>query len=202
MRRRWFPQERRLQGSSSAQTSHTLSADASQSRSWPASRELPFVAYRTRRAFRAQYDLLLAASSLEEALARLEAPGGALGRHLNRRLARDVELRRLALAAELHQFRSETMDRLAPSDLLSGVSRVVLEYGASLAGFEAPATPSLTARVASVALGKSATYACLAAWAVTADQILVRGITNRPSLIAAELTALALSPGAVFPSPD
>jgi hypothetical protein len=47
-----------------------------------------------------------------------------------------------------------------------------------------------------------ATYAATAAWAVTADELVTRGITNRPSLIIAEITALVLSPLAIYQLPE
>ena len=53
-----------------------------------------------------------------------------------------------------------------------------------------------------MAVGKPATYAAAAAWAATVDEVATRGITDRPSLIIAELTALLLTPIALFRSPE
>jgi hypothetical protein len=176
--------------------------------------ELASVAYRTRRAFRAQYELLVAASIFEEAAARLDAPPGAFGRHLRRRVCRDFERRRDAFADQLEQFRTETLRLLAPSDLLPDVERLVLSPPAALdrntelsgsATSEpgAPArAPALFGKLASAALGKPSAYVAAAAWAATADELLTRGITNRPSLIVAELTAVVLTPVAIFQPPD
>jgi hypothetical protein len=159
------------------------------------------VAYRTRRAFRAQYDLLVAASTFDEAVARFDAPAAAVSPRRRRRLEREVEIRRATLARQLQEFRSDTMHRLAPSDLIAGVSQVVLAHPPVRVGAE-PAmslqTPTVIARATSVAMGRPAVYCCLAAWAITADELVTRGISGRPSLIAAELLALALSPGAIF----
>jgi hypothetical protein len=166
------------------------------------------VAYRTRRAFRAQYELLLAASVFEEATARLEAPAGALGRPFRRRLERDVERRRAVFSSRLVEFRSETLHRLAPSDVLPDIDRVLLEHAAIVAnGIAHDRSTSLLATgvpewLAAAALGKPATYAAAAAWAATVDELATRGITDRPSLIIAELTALVLTPIALFRSPE
>lgn len=173
-------------------------------RSRRTSRELPLVAYRTRRAFRAQYDLLLAAASFEEATARVEARSRTIRRHLSWRLMRDVESRRTELGEQLRSFRGETLQLLSPGDVLPGVRQLLLAgQGAEEAVTAPPRGAGLRpgARLASVALGKAATYACLAAWVVVLAEIVVRGISNRPSLVIAEVAALALSPGAVFPTP-
>ncbi|MFZ1879123.1 MAG: hypothetical protein WAU41_03060 [Gaiellaceae bacterium] len=158
------------------------------------------MAYRTRRAFRAQYELLLAASVFEEASARLEAPAGALGRPFRRRLERDVERRRAVFSSRLVEFRSETLHRLAPSDLLPDIDQLLLAH----AGHTASARPleRSTSPFTAAALGKPTAYVAAAAWAATVDELATRGITNRPSLIIAELTALALTPIALFWSPE
>jgi hypothetical protein len=158
------------------------------------------VAYRTRRAFRAQYELLLAASVYEEASARLEAPGGVLGRPFRRRLERDVERRRAVFSSRLVEFRSETLHRLAPTDLLPDIDQLLLAH----AGHAARARPRerSTSPFTAAALGKPAAYVAAAAWAATVDELATRGITNRPSLIIAELTALALTPIALLYSPE
>jgi hypothetical protein len=125
-----------------------------------------------------------------------------MGRPLRRRLAREVESRRAVLAQQLQAFRSDTMDRLAPSDLLVGVVQVVLAHPPVPAGavLGAPTrAPTVATRLASAALGKPALYCCLAAWAVTGGELATRGIGSRPSLVAAEVVALVLSPGAIFP---
>jgi hypothetical protein len=167
------------------------------------------VAYRTRRAFRAQYELLLVASSFEEASGRLELSTRPAGHRSNRRLTRDVAQRRAALDEQLQEFREEVFSRLAPGDLLSGVRELVLEQPIA-------APPSSTAESRaqpdplglagghawSPAFAATCPYACAAAWAVTAVEILTRGITNRPSLIVAEVTALALSPLALLRSAE
>jgi hypothetical protein len=171
------------------------------------------VAYRTRRAFRTQYELLLAASTFEEAAARLAAPAGTFGRHLRWRLGRDFERRREAFAEQLEQFRGETLQLLAPSDLLPDVERLVRSPPAALAGNPALSggdgsaspmpghAPPVIGKLASVALGRPSAYVAAAAWAATADELFTRGITNRPSLIVAELTALLLTPVAIFQPP-
>ncbi len=158
------------------------------------------MAYRTRRAFRAQYELLLAASTYEKAAARLEARAGTLRRHLSRRLARDVELGRAALAEQLREFRSDTLDRLAPSDLLAGMSHLMQAYPPG----PAPAPVALRrdpSRLAAIVLGKPIAYACLVAWAAMAIEVVARGITDRPSLVIAEVAALLLTPVALFQPP-
>jgi hypothetical protein len=170
-------------------------------------RELALVAYRTRRAFRAQYELLLAASVFEEASARHEAPAGAFGRPFRRRLERDVERRRAVFSSRLVEFRSETLERLAPSDLLPDIDQLLLEHAANTAGgiMQSRSTPSTTGVpewLAAAGLGKPATYAAAAAWGATVDELATRGITNRPSLIIAELTALLLTPIVLFQSPE
>jgi hypothetical protein len=168
--------------------------------------ELACVAYRTQRAFRAQYGLLVAASMFEEASARLDSPAGAFGRPLRRRLARDVERRRVAFALQLQEFRHETLQLLAPADVIPDVRELVLAYPATPVDTEAgpqarPQAQTVASRLASVALGQPSAYAATAAWAATADELLTRGITNRPSLIIAELTALVLTPIAIFQGP-
>jgi hypothetical protein len=160
------------------------------------------MAHRTRRAFRAQYELLLAASTFEKAAARLEAQAGTLRGRLSGRLARDVEQARTALAEQLREFRSDTLERLAPSDLLPGMSRLVQNYTpAAIAGHEAPAAAAGPSRLRSVVLGKPVLYACVVAWAATAFEVLARGITDRPSLVIAEVAALLLTPIALFQAP-
>jgi hypothetical protein len=170
-------------------------------------RELASVAYRTRRAFRAQYELLLAASVFEEASARLEAPAGAFARPFRRRLERDVERRRAVFSSRLVEFRSDTLQRLAQSDLLPDIDRLLLEHATNTANgiprerSTSSSTPDLPEWL-TAALGKPAPYAAAAAWAATVDELATRGITNRPSLIIAELTALLLTPIALFNSPE
>jgi hypothetical protein len=166
------------------------------------------VAYRTQRAFRVQYELLLAASVFEEASARLEAPAGAFSRPFRRRLERNVERRRAVFSSQLVEFRSETLGRLAPSDLLPDIDQLLIEHAANAASgvpesrSTSPFARRVPERLASAALGKPATYASAAAWAATVDELATRGITNRPSLIIAELTALLLTPIALFRSPE
>jgi hypothetical protein len=160
------------------------------------------VAYRTRRAFRAQYELLLAASTFEKAAARLEARAGTLRRHVSRRLARDVEQARVALAEQLREFRGDTLDRLAPSDLLAGMSQLMQAYPADADADRARVAPSRDAsRLGSIFLGKPIVCACIVAWAATAIEVVSRGITDRPSLVIAELAALLLTPIALFQAP-
>ena len=158
------------------------------------------MAYRTRRAFRAQYELLLAASTFEKAAARLEARAGTLRRHLSGRLARDVELGRAALAEQLREFRSDTLDRLAPSDLLAGMSQLMQTYPPETAPTSV-AVPPDPSRLASIVLGKPILYACLAAWAAMAIELVAHGVTDRPSLVIAEAAALLLTPVALFQPP-
>jgi hypothetical protein len=142
---------------------------------------------------------------VHEAEARLEAPH-AFARHRRRRLERDVETRRLAFAAQVQEFRRETLTLLAPGDLLPDVGRIVLghdESASSVAagGADAVRAPAAAAALAS-ALGKPSAYAATAAWAVTADELATRGISNRPSLVLAELVALMLTPIAIFRDPE
>ncbi len=112
-----------------------------------------------------------------------------------------MEERRVALDRQLHEFRSETLHLLAPADYLPGLSRIVLAQANLAARAPAVRRPTATARLASLALGRPAARACLAAWAATAGELLARGLANRPSLVIAEVTALVLSPGAIFSSP-
>jgi hypothetical protein len=109
-------------------------------------------------------------------------------------------------ATQLLEFRRETLRLLAPSDLLPDVVQLVLDHPAStaeVAGPEgtAPARePTIAVRLALAARGAPSAYAAAAAWAATADELVTRGITNRPSLIIAEVTALVLTPIAVYES--
>ena len=143
---------------------------------------------------------------IEEATARLERPTTAFRRSRRRRLVRDVETRRAEFADQLREFRRDTLTLIAPSDLLPDVGQLVLAHpdGASAAVEpEASITSSAAAGVAraSALLRKPTAYAATAAWAASADELVTRGISNRPSLIIAELTALALTPIAIFRSP-
>src|SRR5438067_23821 len=161
--------------------SRTSTPRAPRSRERP--HELASVAYRTRRAFRAQYELLLAASVLEEGSTRLRAPAGAFARPFRRRLERDVERRRAEFSSRLVDFRRETLQLLAPADVLPDIDRLLLEHTAgSGPGVQADARveASLAERLAAAALGRPSTYAAAAAWAATADELATRGITNRP----------------------
>jgi hypothetical protein len=62
--------------------------------------------------------------------------------------------------------------------------------------------PRIAERLAATALGTPSVYAATAAWAATADELVTRGISNRPSLIIVELTALVLTPIAIFQSAE
>jgi hypothetical protein len=175
----------------------------SHSRRLDEAREQASVAYRTRRAFRAQYELLLAASMFEEAAGRLDRVAGRPVAGFRWRLAREVDKRRIAFDERLHAFRTETMQLLAPADFLSGIDRLLEAHDPLSAGTVAPAAPARSPTVpgwlVSAAL-RTSTYGCAAAWAATADEVLARGITNRPSLIIAEISAMVLSPAALFQS--
>jgi hypothetical protein len=144
----------------------------------------------------------------QEAAARLERPHGAFERPLRRRLARDVEKRRALFAAQLLEFRTETLGLLAPSDVLPDVAQLVLEHPPGTLAVEDPqpvALPlgsALALSLASAAARLPTTYAATAAWAATADELVTRGISNRPSLIIAEITALALTPLAIYELPE
>ena len=143
---------------------------------------------------------------IEEATARLERPASAFRRSRRRRLVRDVELRRVAFAAQLQDFRRETLTLIAPSDLLPDVGELVLTHPVGAAAAVEPEPPASSTHavglaVASVLRGKPTSYAATAAWAASADELVTRGISNRPSLIIAELTALALTPIAIFRGP-
>ncbi len=143
---------------------------------------------------------------IEVATAQLEQPTSAFRRSRRRRLVRDVEIRRAEFAAQLQEFRRETLTLIAPSDLLPDVGQLVLEGPGGLSAAVEPeaSTSSAPAGIvfASALIGKPTSYAATAAWAVSADELVTRGISNRPSLIIAELTALALTPLALFRSPD
>ncbi len=120
---------------------------------------------------------------------------------MSRRLARDVEQGRAALAEQLREFRGDTLDRLAPSDLLAGMSQLMQAYPPDTA--PAPvALPRDPSRLAAIVLGKPIVYACMVAWAVLAIELITRGITDRPSLVIAELAALLLTPVALFQAPS
>jgi hypothetical protein len=146
---------------------------------------------------------LLAASTFEKAAARLEARAGTFRRHLSRRLAREVDEGRTALAEQLREFRADTLDRLAPSDLLAGTSQLMLAYppAGSAARASAAAAASERSRLASIVLGRPVAYACAVAWAATVVEVLARGITDRPSLVIAEVAALLLTPIALLQAP-
>ena len=95
---------------------------------------------------------------------------------------------------------------IAPSDLLPDVGELVRAHPVVVAAAVEPEPPVSSAHAAGIAvaaalLGKPTSYAATAAWAASADELVTRGISNRPSLIIAELTALALTPIAIFRSP-
>ena len=142
---------------------------------------------------------------IEAATARLERPTTAFRRSRRRRLVRDVEIRQAEFAAQLQEFRRETLTLIAPSDLLPDVGQLVLArpdgVPAALEPTAASTTHAAGIAFASALLGKPTSYAATAAWAASADELVTRGISNRPSLIIAELTALALTPIALFRSP-
>ena len=118
------------------------------------------------------------------------------------RLARDVEQGRAALEEQLRKFRGDTLDRLAPSDLLAGMSQLMQAYPPEAeAERTAVARARAPSRLASIVLGKPIVYACMVAWAALAIEVVARGITDRPSLVIAELAALALTPVALFQAP-
>jgi hypothetical protein len=121
---------------------------------------------------------------------------------VSRRLARDVEQGRAALAEQLREFRGDTLDRLAPSDLLAGMSQLMQAYPPEADADRAPITPARNpSRLLSIVLGRPIVYACTVAWAALAIEVIARGITDRPSLVIAELAALLLTPVALFQAP-
>ena len=121
------------------------------------------------------------------------------------RLARDVEQGRAALEEQLREFRGDTLDRLAPSDLLAGMSQLMQAYPLEAKADRTAVAPARApSSLASIVLGKPIVYACMVAWAALAIEVVARGITDRPSLVIAELAALLLTPVALFqaPAPD
>ena len=100
----------------------------------------------------------------------------------------------------MREFRSDTLDRLAPSDLLAGMSQLMQAYPPETAPTPV-AVPRDPSRLTSLVLGKPIVYACLVAWAAMAIEVVARGITDRPSLVIAEVAALLLTPVALFQPP-
>ncbi len=105
------------------------------------------------------------------------------------------------MAEQLREFRSDTLERLAPSDLLAGMSRLMLAYPPDEAALVPVAPLRHPPRLASLVRGKPIVYACAVAWAATGVEAVAHGITDRPSLVIAELAALLLTPVALFHGP-
>jgi hypothetical protein len=160
------------------------------------------VAYRSRRVFRAQFQLLVEATLLEHAEARLEAESEAGHRLRARRARRDVERLRLAVELDRHDlarrtFRGTGVHRPNPAhaaleDVLPRLRPYIgLELGA------AGSPPAAVVRPPSPALVAASIGGCALAWAATVAEVAARGIAERPSLIAVEVVALLLSPVAL-----
>jgi hypothetical protein len=162
------------------------------------------VAYRTRRAFRAQFNLLLISSRLQQAEARLEAERD-VGNPLRAwRARRDVERLTHALEAARRTLtgreivtedgQSIRLGQLADGDRLASVSSHVplrpVEHG--------PPPPARDARPPKRALVLVVAFAGLAAFAAAVVELAIRGISDRPSLVVAEVAALLLAPLALL----
>lgn len=165
------------------------------------------VASRSPRVFNAQFHLLLVTSQLEETNARLNE--AAAGGHRLRAWRAARELDRLWDAVDSQRRRLEQPAwRLAdPRPRATGLEPEELLH-ARLQGYVRSETkPGPATVVRAVAAAPSAlprrlqevlAVACLVSIAVTVAELAARGISQRPSLIAAELCALVFAPFAIL----
>ena len=171
------------------------------------------MASRSPRVFSAQFHLLLVTAQLEESEARLEE--AIAGGHRLRawRAARDVDRlwdavesqrRRLALPAWRLADPRPRRTGLEPRELLhSRLQGYVV--ATPVAGAGRPTTARAEAAAPGILLRRlrdAFAVGCLASIAVTVAEIAARGISQRPSLIAAELCALVLAPFAILMGSD
>lgn len=150
------------------------------------------MAYRTTRAFRAQFHLLALLAQLEEAQTAAAAAEARGRRRRARRARRGLAAISDALAAAQQHF---SLRQLAAEDLLPGV-REYLEA-------QPPASEEPRRRAAAHGLGSAVALAvCVVAWLAAFVEVTAFGTSPRLSLVAAELIALVLTPIAVFGYPS
>lgn len=139
------------------------------------------MAYRTTRAFRDQYSVLVLSSQLRRAE---DAADDDPNRHpwRARRVRRQVEARSAALAVALE---SPSLQRLPEAELLRDV-RKRLET-------PRPAEEAARPTVTSPNLWRAAIAAWALAWLSVLGEVAIGGVANRPALVASQLTAIALS---------
>jgi hypothetical protein len=165
------------------------------------------VASRSPRVFNAQFHLLLVTSQLEETETRLnEASEG--GHRLRAwRAAREVDRLWDAVDSQRRKLEPPAWRLADPRPRRTGLEPAELLHSRLQGYIHSEPSGSAAAAVRAVAavpgmlprrLQKVFAAACLVAIAVTVAEIAARGISQRPSLIAAELCALVLAPFAVL----
>ncbi|HST17997.1 MAG TPA: hypothetical protein VLK36_10030 [Gaiellaceae bacterium] len=145
---------------------------------------------RTGRFFRAQYQLLLMLNMLDQAQTRLMTESSAGHRVRAWRARRRVIELRDAVDRQRFDVAQWRPASLKEEELLARLRPVLA----------VPLPTTLARRRSTVSqqvVGWAAVVAAASAWGLVIGDVLARGIANRPSLIVAELLAIALSPLAI-----
>jgi hypothetical protein len=154
------------------------------------------VAYRSRRDFRSQFQLLLESTLLEHAEVRLAEETEAGHRLRAWRARRDVQRLRLAVALDRRSVAQRTLRSPSVQAQGADVADVLprLRPFVAVGPLAYPTRPTVYVRPRNALAAAAAIGGCTLAWAATAAEIARYGIADRPSLIVVEVAALVLSP--------
>lgn len=138
------------------------------------------MAYRTRRAFRDQFRALALLSQLEQLQGKAASAD-------TRRPGRRAQRRLVVVSEELDGIvRGLVVSRVAAEDLLPEVREYLSAHPSPAATHQERTTGRRRAAIVGTCL-------CLVAWVATLADVVIHGVTNRPSLAVADWTALALT---------
>jgi hypothetical protein len=156
----------------------------------PVARESLHVPPRTGRFFRTQFQLLLLLTLLDQAQTRLMAESSAGHRMRAWRARRRVVQLRTEVDRQRFDVAEWRPSSLREEELLARLRPLLA----------VPLPTTLSRRRATISqqvVAWIAVVAAASAWGLVVGDVAARGITNRPSLIVAELLAIALSPIAI-----
>lgn len=145
---------------------------------------------RTGRFFRTQFQLLLLLTLLDQAQTRLMAESSAGHRMRAWRARRRVVQLRMEVDRQRFDVAEWRPSSLKEEELLARLRPLLA----------VPLPTTLSRRRATISqqvVAWVAVVAAASAWGLVVGDVAARGITNRPSLIVAELLAIALSPIAI-----
>jgi len=145
---------------------------------------------RTGRFFQAQFQLLVMLNLLDQAQSRLMAESSAGHRLRTWRARRQVIQLRNAVDRQRFDVAEWRPASLKEEELLARLRPVL---AVPLPETLAPPRATLSSHV----VAWIAVVAAASAWGLVVGDVAARGITNRPTLIVAELVAIVLSPVAI-----